>query len=329
VSRRIPLAALAMLASVALATNLVGAAPPPALPRPVTLVGADGLTTLEVHPAAATSSSLPGADRPVVVVVPGWNCTASLFTDVTQYLTNRGYAVAVYSHADNLDGASADWNVWVEGALDLLEAETASPLSPLFHEVDTSRLALLGHSLGGATATLVASYDPRVKALVVFAPQSGDLTFLAAATLVRAPLLAIDGSLDRIAPHDTCGGVVISNAASTDKGTIVITGGNHPNCPADFDTDYIRDPGQWVLKSLPTFPFFTWAWDWPVVPGIKPIPGPQQRATAFPYLGAWLDRYVSGLKDPDHWTDGKQADAQVGTGVLTEDYFSPSARKGT
>ena len=328
-SRRTWLAAPAIASVVALAALApVRAAPASAPPRPVTLVGADGLTTLEVWPAAVTSASLPGADRPVVVVLPGWNAPASMYGELTRDLTARGYVVAVFSHGDNLDESPADWDLWAEGALDLLVANAYAPASPLFHEVDPGRIAVVGHSLGGAAATLLASHDPRVKALAVFGPQSGDTTFLAAASWITVPVLAIDGSLDRIAPHALCGGVVIANAASADKASIVITGGNHPNCPADWNTDYIRDYGRWVLEPMQAWPFAYWTFDWPVVPGIKPIPGPQQRATAFPYLGAWLDRFVCGAKtDPQGLTNGKQADAQVSSGVLTQDSWSASARK--
>jgi dienelactone hydrolase len=296
-----------------------------ALPAPVTLVGADGLTTLDVSLPAA----LPGAGSPVVLLIPGWNVPRTKYRDVTSFLTKRGYAVALFSHDDGLDALPSDWDAFASGALDLLVANALSPWSPLFYEIDPSRIAVVGHSLGGATGVLLASHDPRVRALVVCGPDSLDTTFLAAAAFVTAPLLALDGSLDRVATPAQRSGVVVANAASSDKGSIVIAGGTHRNCPADYDDTFVLDSGRWVAVPLQAWPFFEWTYTWPVAPGLTPITGAKQRAIAFPYLGAWLDRYVLGSKsDPLGWTNGKAADPEVASGVLTSDFWSAAARKG-
>jgi dienelactone hydrolase len=296
-----------------------------AAPAPVTLVGADGLTMLDV----SLPSALPGADSPVVLLIPGWNVPRTMYRDVTSFLTKRGYAVAVFSHDDGLDALPSDWDAFASGALDLLVANALSPWSPLFHEIDPSRIAVVGQSLGGATAVLLASHDPRVRALVVCGPDSLDTTFLAAAAFVTAPLLTIDGSLDRVAPPAQRSAVVVANAASSDKGSIVITGGSHRNCPADYDDTFVMDSGRWVAVPIQAWPFFQWTYTWPPVPGLTPLPGAKERAIAFPYLGAWLDRYVLGSKsDPLGYTNGKAADPEVASGVLTSDFWSTAARKG-
>lgn len=329
----VPTVALALLVSSIVARVTPASAGPPAsvaAPQPVNLVALDGLTTLEVWPALdpAGAPFLAGAERPAVLVLPGWNTTASDYQDLAAFLSGRGYVVAIYAHEENVDEWPADWSVWAEEALDLLVAETSSPASPLFHEIDATKIGIVGHSLGGAVATLLAAEDPRLKAVVLCGPQAGDTTFLQAARLVTAPLLTIDGSLDRLAPPSQCSDVVVANAASVDKASIVILGGNHTNCPADFDFPYIRDTGRWVTTPVSYWPFVAEEFVWPIVPGITPIPGAQQRATAYPYLGAWLDLHLAGQKDPGGYTNGDEADAQVQSGVLTSDSFSAAARKG-
>ena len=123
------------------------------------------------------------------------------------------------------------------GPIDLLLAENGNPKGPIFHEVDPSRLAILGHSLGGAVATLVAALDSRIKVLAVEGPNASDETFLGAASLLTVPVLAMDGSLDLLAPAATCSDVVLARALSADKASIVVKGGCHTNCPSNYNPD--------------------------------------------------------------------------------------------
>lgn len=327
-----PALVLALLAASGLSALAPASARPAhaARPAPVNLVAPDGVTTLQVWAALDPTTGAPylaGAERPAVLVVPGWNCTPAIYQDVARFLSGRGYVVALFDHEGNTDAFPDNWAVWVEASIDLLVAESLSPLSPLFHEIDPLKIGLVGHSEGGAAAVLVASMDFRVKALELAGPQSGDPTFLAAAYAIQAPILTVDGSLDRLAPPAQCSDVVVAHAASADKAQVVIQGGNHTNCPADFDLAIVRDTGRWVLAPIGYWPFYEWTFEWPIVPGLKPIPGDQQRAVAFPYMAAWLDRFLDGQKDPQGWTTGKQADAQVKQGILASDSWSAAARK--
>jgi dienelactone hydrolase len=328
VSRRSSVALTTLLAAVALLALAPSQQARGGSTGPVHLVGADLTTALDVFPATVSSTSLAGADRPAILLFPGWNTGEAQYTQLRKYLTDRGYVVAVFSHGGNLDPLAEDWAIYAETAMNLLVVEATSPASPLFHEVDAKRIGVAGHSLGAATAVLLASRDKRVKALGITGPQCGTMSFLAAAPLVTCPVLTVDGSLDRIAPPEVCSAGVIAGVSATDKASVIIKDGNHTNSPSDYNFDYIRDTGRLVMKTTTIWPYFYWTWDWPVVAGIKPIPGAQQRAIAFPYRGAWFDRYVAGIKPPAGVTNGKQADAQVQQGVLTKDFFSAAARSG-
>ena len=137
-----------------------------------------------------------------------------------------------------------------------------------------------------------AALDARWKALVVCGPGGKEEGFLSEARAVRGATLAVDAGLDRITPPDTHGGRVVERSASPYKAQVVITGGAHPNAPADFDADYIREP-KLVTTPIPFWPFVTWSYDFPIVPGVKPIPSTRQRELAFRYLVPWLERFVA------------------------------------
>lgn len=319
--------ALSLLVAVALGAVAAALGPRAhASPGPYHLVASDKLTSLDVTVGAGAS---PGVRQPTIVVVPGWNCGPSEYTEVTQMLAARGFTVAVFSHDDNGDLAVANWDAWLGVALDALVAADASNKSPLYFSIDTARLGIVGHSLGAAAAARVASHEKRYKAVALAGPEAREHDFLGTNMTkgIQAALLAFDGSLDEVAPPDQRSKVILDGASSKYKARVVVKDGNHQNCPADFDTDYVRGPGQWVLATTPFWPWVYWKYDFPIIPGLKPIPAAQQRATAFPYLGAWFDRFVAG-KASDDWTKGVKADAELQSGVLSEEDFNAAARSG-
>ena len=269
----------------------------------------------------------PARGYPLVVVVPGLGCLPKDYSELSTLLLGRGYAVALFEHDGNDEYSAERWDERLAPAVEALLDESARPGSAIARAVDPRKLEILGHSLGGSVATLRAARDPRFKALAVFGPGGREDAFLNAAREVRAATLAIDGSLDRVTPPRENGGTVVDRADTPHKAHLIVDQGSHPNCPADFDADYIRDSGRYVLKPIPFWPFTTWDYEFPIVPGVKPMPGPAQRAVAFPYLAAWLDRFVAGRQLDDQrlaLTDGRTAKQGVADGVLSEARFSPA-----
>lgn len=114
--------------------------------------------------------SSAGADHPAVIVLHGsggmWN---PMYTQYAEQFSRLGYAVYVPHYfertgtrwADDpaIERHFVDWMQTVQGAIDLV---TQQP------EVDGSRLALLGFSLGAFLALAIAAKDPRIKAVVDF-----------------------------------------------------------------------------------------------------------------------------------------------------------------
>lgn len=314
-------AAVASAARADVSVTRVTPAPSPQASAAYRLAEPDDGTLLHLLP----KTTKPARGWPTIVIVPGHHCAPDDYTQLRDTLLRRGYGVALFAWDDNSDLQAARWDERLATLVQGLHDETRRLTSPLRATVDTAKLGILGHSLGGAVATLRAARDPRFKALAVFGPGGQDAGFLDEARAVRGATIAIDGSLDRVTPPDEHGGVVAARANTAAKAHVIIRDGNHPNAPADFDADYIRESGRWVAKPIAVWPFVTWVYDFPINRDIKPIPGATQRAIAFRYLVPWFDRFVAGRDSAAirQATDGRRAARDVADGVLSEASFSP------
>ena len=155
-----------------------------------------------VHlPEVITNSCLdaPMADgsHPVVVFTPGYTATFTDYTFIFEDLASRGYVVASVDHTYEAtaiefpDGrfiksrlGSHLGNTWrgdeatlafatsvrlqdLNFVLNELERLNAKPNDPFTGKLDVSRVAVAGHSMGGATAFLALGQDVRFRAAVI------------------------------------------------------------------------------------------------------------------------------------------------------------------
>ena len=147
------------------------------------------------------------SDAPVIVMAGGLGLPREVLRPLAERFAERGYAVFVFDYRGVGDSEGeprgllspargvADWEEAVASVRDL-------------DGVDTGRVVLWGHSLGGAYALSVAADDPRVRAVVAVGP------VLSGSTLLRSrPLPAVlravgagirdrvQGLLPRLGPH--------------------------------------------------------------------------------------------------------------------------------
>jgi len=130
-----------------------------------------GLQAREVHIGTRNNKCLFGwflaaagvAPTPAVVVMHGWGANASLMLAVARPLHEAGFAVLFLDargHGRSDDDGFASLPRFaedIEHGLDWLHRQP---------EVDASRCAVLGHSVGAAAALLAASRRPDVAAVV-------------------------------------------------------------------------------------------------------------------------------------------------------------------
>jgi pimeloyl-ACP methyl ester carboxylesterase len=115
-----------------------------------------------------TPSGTRKSPAPLVVVMHGLASSAAEFYDFPEKIVDGKHAVLTFDYRGH--GAS-DGPRGVLSA-DRVEADLRAGLEAMAHEyqIDTQRVALLGHSLGGGLALTVAPKIPEVRLVIALAP---------------------------------------------------------------------------------------------------------------------------------------------------------------
>jgi len=142
----------------------------------------------------------PGGPYPVLIYNPGWNGERSEGTYQTEEMASHGFIVVAIDHTffgglvefpdgrvtdsrnapniGNLENSTIE-EQWALGGkyvhieadddtfvLNQLEAMNKDPNSPLYQQMDLSKVGVMGFSIGGAASAQFAYQDPRVKAVL-------------------------------------------------------------------------------------------------------------------------------------------------------------------
>jgi len=155
---------LSLLATPALATGPVcpnRVVPLPSLPLPhhAQTVTYETVITSSGDPALVTAPKVPaiykllGVRFPAVVVLQGGSVMHTDYSQFAERLARHGYVVIVPNHIIEFGGQVGPFtNVRViDQAFEFVKEESAIPGSPIQGLVDGNKLAVVGHSLGGAT----------------------------------------------------------------------------------------------------------------------------------------------------------------------------------
>lgn len=233
-------------------------------------------------PGRATRDAPPVADKapyPLVIVSHGYPGSRYLMTYLTENLASKGYVVAAIDHTDSTHGDKAAFaSTLLNRALDdefvlaeLARLGTPGSGSPLSGLIDAQQTALVGYSMGGYGALNAAGagygpemvplvpggalkqrqtgaykVDPRIKAVVAFAPWGGDAAVKgigvntggkygfwdeAGLAALKVPTLFVVGDRDDVSHYE--GGVkpLFENAVNAERYMLVYQNALHNSAP--------------------------------------------------------------------------------------------------
>lgn len=210
--------------------------------------GSAKLTSLVHYPALVAGVDTPVAPRaggwPVVVFLHGYGAYASNYATLGNAWASRGYVVVLS------DTSLTDW---YQQPLDGRALHTAvvaahsDSREPFFGALDTSRIALAGHSMGGASTVSVLAQNPGYQCGFVVAPA---MPVIASANDVTVPFGVIAGLGDWITPPAAHASPIYTGVdedaplkfyhlldSSADHGNIIaLFGGSHPAFQHTVDT---------------------------------------------------------------------------------------------
>jgi dienelactone hydrolase len=129
------------------------------------------------------------ASTPVVMLLPVFNASSKIPRFFARYFANQGWAAVVVTRGrDPLDALASPESAMQGNLQDYHRVLDWIELQP---ELDSTRIGVLGVSLGAMDAVMLTALDRRVNSLVV-AMAGGDLSYLLANTNYRRVVRTID-----------------------------------------------------------------------------------------------------------------------------------------
>lgn len=210
---------------------------------------------------------------------------------LADHVVTYGFVLIVMTPTNNLSVKTDVWKNAMLGGLDMLESENNRSSSPIYNLVDTSRLGIMGFSMGGGgTLKAANAVGRRIKTALSLAPHE--------------------------APVDP------SMYTNISVPTVVTTGTNDSICP--------RDSVKAIFDCLPDglerlFVNFTDAHhvDW------MDLLGDARTHDRFKtFVVAWLKYYLEGDSSYETYLSGQMHDMQDAAGWYTEyDYYRQTRRR--
>lgn len=131
---------------------------------------------------------LEEGDYPVIVWGNGTGTPTMAYGPLLSHLASWGFIVVASNNSYDFTGSGTS----LIKAIDYIIEQNKTPDSIFYGKVDTDRIGLTGHSMGGGAA-ITAATDDRVSCVAPLSPGPYVTTF-AAVTRVKCPILFFSGS---------------------------------------------------------------------------------------------------------------------------------------
>jgi dienelactone hydrolase len=175
--------------------------------------------------ARPNSSGKPYAG---IVVTDGYLSIGSMIDWIPEQLTSCGYVTLCFTTPNPSLDDDLQWAAGFNGGISKLqsEANTTSPLSPIYKLLNTNRFGVIGLSSGGAGAMIAAGNNSQIKVVVALAPDKNAQTDLAA-PWIAVPIQLQVGSNDQLNPPASVSALYAEITNAPYKDFEEISGGNH------------------------------------------------------------------------------------------------------
>ena len=183
-----------------------------------------GLSSLSYQSARVSYPCNLSGTAPATTLTGGYTNTKEDMYWLADHLTSHGYIVITMTPNNNL-GLPPGWATAHKGGIDKLKSENTRLGSAIRGKVDTSKLGIMGFSMGGG-GTLLAAGDlgSQIKTAVPLAPWLG--VSIPSYRNIKAKTLVISGASDTVAFPGTIAGYY-NNLPAITKGLAEVRGASH------------------------------------------------------------------------------------------------------
>jgi len=162
----------------------------------------------------------------LVVMCPGITATSTLYSWLAQRVASWGFVV-INIDTNSVFDFDASRAEQMAAALKQVEALSKTPGTPYYGEVDTTRTAAMGHSMGGGATLDLETQVSSLKAAVPLAP-GGTGTSTINLSGIRVPTFIIGFQNDDVVPNNEFSGPYYNELSkSIDSAYLIVTGGDH------------------------------------------------------------------------------------------------------
>jgi triacylglycerol lipase len=162
-----------------------------------------------------------------VVIIPGFTEVQAQINQWGTFLASHGFAVMMIDSAAsgvaNTGVAPASRAMGLAEGVTNLKAENARSGSALMGKLDTTLMAIMGHSMGGGGTLIAANTHPELKAAIGLCPWNPGGTY----PTDTIPTLFFDGNADILVGSSQSSAEYMSIPTTTEKVYAEFSGGSH------------------------------------------------------------------------------------------------------
>ncbi|WP_228983923.1 dienelactone hydrolase family protein [Streptomyces sp. DH12] len=202
----------------------------------VSSLAASGFGGGTIHYPTTTADGTFGA----VAIAPGYTGTQSTIAWLGPRLASQGFVVFTIDTITTLDQPDS------RGRQLLAALDHLTRVSPLRTRVDSTRLGVMGHSMGGGGSLEAAKSRPSLRAAVPLTPWNLDKTW----PELRTPTLIVGADGDTIAPVSSHAEPFYENLPSTlDRAYLELNGASH-FAPNSSNTTIAKYSVSWLKRFI-------------------------------------------------------------------------------